>query len=84
MTIDTSFLQSGVLFAAGGALVIELLKLAEIRSIPKSERPDLTELLYWLPFLIFPLLGGFLAYMHLMSDVILKPFWPSTLELQPH
>jgi hypothetical protein len=74
MTVDTSIFQSGVLFAAGGALVVELLKLAETRSIPRSERPDLTELLYWLPFIIFPILGGFLAYMHLMSDVILKPF----------
>jgi hypothetical protein len=73
MTVDASFFQSGVLFAAAGALAVELLKLAEIRNLPKHERPDLKEALYWVPFLILPLLGAGLAYMYVMSDIVLKP-----------
>ena len=73
MTTDTSFFQSGVFFAAAGALAVELLKLAEIRNIPKHERPDLKEVLYWLPYLIIPLLGAGIAYMYIMSDIVLKP-----------
>jgi hypothetical protein len=71
MTPDTSFLQSGVLFAAAGALAVELLKLAEIRNLPKHERPDLKDVLYW--FFILPLLGAGLSYVYIMSDITLKP-----------
>jgi len=72
MTADASFFQSGVMFAAAGALAVELLKLTEIRSIPKHERPNLKEFLYWIPFIILPLLGAGLAYMYVMSEIILK------------
>lgn len=71
--VDSSFFQSSVLFAGGGALAVELLKLAEVRNIPKHERPDLKEILYWAPFLILPLLGACLAYVYIMSDLVLKP-----------
>ena len=73
MTIDSSFFHSSVLFAGGGALAVELLKLSEVRNIPKHERPDLKEFLYWLPFLILPLLGAGLAYVYAMSEIVLKP-----------
>ena len=73
MTVDPSFFQSSVLFAGAGALAVELLKLAEIRNLPKHERPDLKELLYWLPFIILPFLGAGLAYVYIMSDIALKP-----------
>ncbi|MGZ3240089.1 MAG: hypothetical protein ACXWJK_06810 [Burkholderiaceae bacterium] len=73
MSVDTSFFQSGVLFAATGALAIDLLKLAEIRNLPKQERPDLKEIWYWIPFLVLPFLGAGLAYVYLMSGIELKP-----------
>ena len=73
MTMDTSVFQSGVLFAAGGALAVKLLELAEVRVTPKDQRPDITEFLYWVPFIILPIIGGGLAYMYIMSDILLKP-----------
>ncbi len=71
--VDNSFFQSSVLFAGAGALAVELLKLSEVRNIPKHERPDFNEWLYWLPFLILPLLGAGLAYVYAMSEIVLKP-----------
>jgi hypothetical protein len=71
--VDSSFFQSSVLFAAAGALAVELLKLAEVGNIPKHERPDLKEGLYWAPFFILPLLGAGLAYVYIMSEIVLKP-----------
>lgn len=62
-----------VLFAGAGSLAIRLLELAEIPRIPKAERPDFADLVYWIPFVIMPLLGGGLAYMYVMSGVVLKP-----------
>ncbi len=73
MSPDTSILQSGVIFAAAGALALKMLELAEVRTIPKDQRPDLSDLLYWVPFLVMPILGGGLAYMYIMSDIVLKP-----------
>lgn len=72
--MDNSFFQINVLFAGGGALAIELLKLAEIRNLPKHERPDLKDVWYWVPYIVLPLLGSGLAYVYLMSEIELKPF----------
>lgn len=66
-------IESAVLFAASGALGLKLLELAELRNIPKIQRPDLTDWIYWLPFLVMPLVGGGLALVYIMSDIILKP-----------
>jgi hypothetical protein len=73
MTVDTSFFQAGVVFAASGAFGVKLLELAEVRNIPKDQRPDLKELIYWIPFFVLPALGAGLAYMYIMSDIALKP-----------
>ena len=71
--MDNSFFQSNVLFAGGGALAIELLKLAEIRNLPKHERPNLKEFWYWAPYFVLPLIGSGLAYVYLMSNIKLNP-----------
>lgn len=52
-----------VVMAAIGGLSICLLNLAELRHVPKESRPDL-DLVYWLAFLIWPVLAGFVAYVH--------------------
>jgi hypothetical protein len=62
-----------VLFATLGALAVKLLELLELGKIPKTERPDLCDWVYWASFLFMPLLGGFVAYMYVASDVDLKP-----------
>ena len=62
-----------ILCAAGGALSIKLLELAELQHTPKDRRPDLRELVYWLPFLILPLLGCFIAYVYISSGTELTP-----------
>ncbi|EGQ8137204.1 hypothetical protein CWW57_RS15465 [Vibrio parahaemolyticus] len=55
--------------AAFGAVSIKLLELAEVHKIPKLHRPDFKDWLYWLPFLLMPLLGAGLASMYLMSNI---------------
>lgn len=56
-----------------GAFAIKLLELAELHKIPQVERPDLKDWLYWLPFVILPLLGGGLAYVYISSNTALSP-----------
>ena len=66
-------LNQAVWFAVFGAFAIKLLELAELHKKPKVERPDLKDWLYWLPFVILPFLGGFLAHMYISSQTILNP-----------
>ncbi len=64
---------SAVWYATFGAFAIKLLELAELHKTPKIERPDLKDWLYWVPFLILPLLGGGLAHVYLSSNTVLSP-----------
>ncbi len=66
-------LNQAVWFAVFGAFAIKLLELSELHKIPKIERPDLKDWLYWVPFMILPILGGGLAHMYISSNTILNP-----------
>jgi len=66
-------LNQAVWFAVSGAFGIKLLELAELHKVPKVERPDMKDWLYWIPFVILPLLGGGLAHVYISSNTILSP-----------
>ena len=51
-----------ILLAAFGGLAINLLNLVELQKVGKDQRPDFRDPLYWLPFFVWPVLGGVLAY----------------------
>lgn len=58
---------------ASGALAIQLLNLMELSNIAKDKRPDLRDPLYWIPFAIAPVLGGFVAWAYATSGYTVKP-----------
>ncbi|EKS7204520.1 hypothetical protein O8H67_003192 [Enterobacter asburiae] len=68
-----SMIPQAVWFAIAGAFFIKLLELAELHKLPKIERPDLKDWLYWIPYLILPILGGGLAYVYIASNTSLTP-----------
>ena len=47
-------IDAAVWAAAFGAIAVKLLELDEIHKIPKVNRPDLKDWLYWVPFLSCP------------------------------
>ena len=65
-------INPAVLYAFSGALGIKLLELAELHKVPKLDRPDLRDWLFWVPFIILPILGGGLAQMYVSSGTILN------------
>lgn len=67
------FLTKPVFFAIFGALAIKLLELVELHKVPKLERPDFKDWLYWLPFGVMPIIGGGLAFMYTSSNIALQP-----------
>lgn len=61
------------LYAAFGGLFINGLSLLELYSVPKEQRPDFRDPLYWLPFLAWPVIGGVLALAYKESQTALSP-----------
>jgi RsiW-degrading membrane proteinase PrsW (M82 family) len=53
-----------ILLAAGGGLAYNVLQLLELQSKPKESRPDFKDFIYWLPYFIWPILSGLLAYVY--------------------
>lgn len=53
-----------VILAAIGGFVVNILSLIELKNVPKDRRPDFKDPLYWLPFVVFPLLGGLVGYLY--------------------
>ena len=70
---DGLLLPSAVEFAILGAIAIQLLGFMELSKVPKSQRPDFKDIIYWVPFVVHPLLGGGLAYAYVASGQILAP-----------
>jgi hypothetical protein len=48
--------------AAFGGLAYNILPLLELQLKPKESRPDFKDIIYWLPYLIWPFMSGLLAY----------------------
>lgn len=53
-----------VILAMIGGLTINMLNLLELQNVPKDRRPDFKNFLYWLPFLVWPILGGVVAFIY--------------------
>ncbi len=64
MATESAILVAPVILAALGGLVVNVLNLIELQHIPKDRRPDFRDLLYWLPFFAWPLLGGMVGYLY--------------------
>ena len=62
-----------ILIGGGAAFAIQLLNLAELQNVPPDRRPDLGDPLYWIPFLVAPILGAFVCYLYLASEFTMKP-----------
>jgi hypothetical protein len=57
-------ISENVIMAALGGLVYNIVPLLELWKMPVESRPDFRNLLYWIPYLIWPLLAGFLYYLY--------------------
>ena len=60
-------------FAAFGGLCVNLLGLVELRLVAKAKRPDFTDLLYWVPFVVWPVVAAGLALAYVLSGNQLTP-----------
>lgn len=54
-------------------MAVNLLNLLEALNLPPDSRPDFKDPAYWVPYVIYPLLGAFVAYVYVASDFEIKP-----------
>jgi hypothetical protein len=66
-------LSEAIIIAAIAGFVVEALGLISLKAVPRKDRPDLKDPLYFLPFIVLPLLGGFLAFVYERSAIQLIP-----------
>jgi peptidoglycan/LPS O-acetylase OafA/YrhL len=62
-----------VVIAAFGGLLLNVVPLWEDTKKPKSDRAP-KDLLYWMFYIIWPLVGGALAYLYIIDGSKLRPF----------
>jgi hypothetical protein len=63
-----------VMIAALGGFAYNVVPLLELWKKPKESRPDFGDLLYWLPYVAWPLLAGFLLYLYEGPELKLSKF----------
>lgn len=66
-------MNAPILLATVGGFSVNILQLMEYSKLPKLERPDFKDLLFWLPYFVWPVLGGILAYAYIESGIGLSP-----------
>jgi hypothetical protein len=66
-------MNTPIFLATVGGFSVNILQLMEYAKLPKINRPDFKDLLFWLPYLVWPILGGILAYAYTESGIDLSP-----------
>ena len=66
-------MESPIAIAAVGGFAVNLLQLMELSKVSKDRRPDFKDWLYWLPFIAWPAIGAFLAFVYTTSKIELQP-----------
>lgn len=66
-------MDTSMMLAAAGGLIMNILKLFEMAKIPKRERHDLKDWIYWVQFIFWPFVGALLVYVYENSSGDLTP-----------
>jgi hypothetical protein len=66
-------MSTPVVLACVGGFAINILHLVEYSKRPAVERPDFRDMLFYVPYLAWPVLGGVLAFAYIESGVHLSP-----------
>lgn len=56
-----------------GGFMINILQLIEYAKLPKAKRPDFKDVLFYVPYIAWPISGGMLAFAYQASGIVLSP-----------
>jgi len=63
-------MSENVIIAAIGGFIYNIVPLLELWKTPRESRPDFHSIIYWIPYLVWPFLAGFLYYLYESPDFI--------------
>jgi hypothetical protein len=66
-------MNDSLLLATIGGFSLNILQLLEYSKLSKTERPDFKDWLFWLPYIVWPILAYFLAFAYDKSGIKLSP-----------
>ena len=66
-------MDSSFWLAVTGGFLINILQLVEYSKLPKAKRPDFKDVLFYIPYIAWPVSGGVLAFAYQSSGVALSP-----------
>jgi len=61
-----------ILIAAGGGLAVQLLNLLELSHLPISERPNFRDWVYYIPYVLNPIISAFIVFVYLKANTQLS------------
>ena len=56
--------MSSLILPGFGGLATPLVTLLELNNVPKTQRPDFKDLVYWIPYFIGPILGAAMGFLY--------------------
>ncbi len=62
-----------ILIAAGGGFALQLLNLLELSQLKKKDRPDFKDWVYYIPYIVNPIIGAFITFVYLQANTTLNP-----------
>ncbi|MCG7867003.1 MAG: UTP--glucose-1-phosphate uridylyltransferase [Candidatus Thiodiazotropha taylori] len=66
-------MDSSTWLAILGGFLINILHLVEYAKLPKEKRPDFKDILFYVPYVAWPVSGGVLAFAYQSSGIVLSP-----------
>lgn len=66
-------MDTPLMLAIVGGFAVNILQMLEYAKLPKLKRPDFKDLLFWLPYIVWPFLGYILAFSYIESGITLSP-----------
>ena len=64
--------QNPIFLASIGGLLVNILNLVELQNIPKERRPNFQDIIYWIPYLVWPITGAILVIAYQASGYDVK------------
>ncbi len=66
-------MDSSFWLAVIGGFLVNILQLVEYSKLPKTKRPDFKDILFYVPYVAWPVSGGVLVFSYQASGITLSP-----------
>jgi len=58
-----------IVLGALGGVCLDVLNIAELQNVARERRPDFKDVIYWIPYIAWPIFGAVLVYIYLLTKI---------------